>query len=650
MNLEKAIFINRAPFEHLELDFREKGINVLTAVNGKGKTTILSHIVDAFYELARKGFDNAFEGKENKYYRVSTSLYNIDLSKPSFVYFRFNNDGKIIDYVDIRNNCTLADYDKNILLKDKINFNEIKSGLEERNNIKYWTKLDKKEVENIYGHNLLTYFPSYRYEAPGYLNEPYSVKLHFTKTSSYSGYLTNPIEVISDLPSLVDWFLDVLLDWKRNEEIKIVKIEGQFISLKSPTPEKTNVWDNLNLIISSALYSKHYKGAVRLGIGGRQSGGTRVVIMNDQDANTHESICPSIFNLSSGELSLISLFGEILHQADNNKNNIQLNEISGIVLVDEVDKHLHISLQKDILPKLFNLFPNVQFIVSSHSPFLNMGLAEFSTDNNKIFDLDNNGIACSAMTNVLYKEVYDMMISENNRFFEKYTKLKNYISTITKTVVITEGETDIKHILKAKGKLGITEVDFDKIDYENQPDGDPNLQKMLEQLSKIKRDNIIIGIFDRDIDKTVSEIEKDGQSYKNYGNNVYAFCIPLVNDKIYGNKISIEHLYNYDDLKKENREGRRLFLGNEFYDSGNSKDGKYQTKISQIQNKIAVNGVIDAKVYKREDLEMKNSIALSKNDFADAVTSEEINISDESWQNFRPIFDKINTIISLQKQ
>jgi predicted ATP-binding protein involved in virulence len=645
MNLEKAIFINRAPFEHLELDFREKGINVLTAVNGKGKTTILSHIVDAFYELARNGFDNAFEGKENKYYRVSTSLYNIDLSRPSFVYFRFNNDGKIIDYVDIRNNCTLADYEKNILLQDKIDFDKIKRGLEEENNIKYWTKLEKKEVGKVFGQNLLTYFPSYRYEAPGYLNEPYSVKLHFTKTDSFSGYLTNPIEVISDLPSLVDWFLDVLLDMKQDVKWEFKPYKNLVLPSEVKTNEQICVWDNLNQIIGCALYSKHYLDSVRLGVGKRQSGGSRVVIMNDQIL-----ICPSIFNLSSGELSLISLFGEILHQADNNKNNIQLSEITGIVLVDEVDKHLHISLQKEILPKLFNLFPNVQFIVSSHSPFLNMGLAEICTDSNKIFDLDNNGIACSALTNDLYKEVYDMMISENNRFFEKYTKIENYISTITKPIVITEGKTDIKHIFKAKEKLGITELDFDKIDYENQPDGDSNLQKMLEQLSKIKQNNIIIGIFDRDIDKTVSEIEKDGQSYKDYGNNVYAFCIPLVNDKIYSNKISIEHLYNNEDLKKENKEGRRLFLGNEFYDSGNSRDGKYQTKIGQIQNKIAVNGVIDAKVYKREDLEMKDSIALSKNDFADAVTNEEINISDESWQNFRPIFDKINTIISLQKQ
>lgn len=35
--IDKAIFINRAPFEHIELDFKEKGINVLTAINGKRK-------------------------------------------------------------------------------------------------------------------------------------------------------------------------------------------------------------------------------------------------------------------------------------------------------------------------------------------------------------------------------------------------------------------------------------------------------------------------------------------------------------------------------------------------------------------------------------------------------------------------------------
>ena len=41
--LEKAIFVNRAPFENIELNFKEKGINVLAAINGRGKTTICHH-------------------------------------------------------------------------------------------------------------------------------------------------------------------------------------------------------------------------------------------------------------------------------------------------------------------------------------------------------------------------------------------------------------------------------------------------------------------------------------------------------------------------------------------------------------------------------------------------------------------------------
>ena len=67
----KSIFINRAPFEKIDLDFNENEVAVLSAVNGKGKTTILSHIVDAFYEMAKPHFANEFEGKENKFYRRS---------------------------------------------------------------------------------------------------------------------------------------------------------------------------------------------------------------------------------------------------------------------------------------------------------------------------------------------------------------------------------------------------------------------------------------------------------------------------------------------------------------------------------------------------------------------------------------------------
>jgi len=40
----------------------------------------------------------------------------------------------------------------------------------------------------------------------------------------------------------------------------------------------------------------------------------------------------------------------------------------GVVLIDEVELHLHPSWQQTVLPRLMDIFPNVQFIVTTHSP------------------------------------------------------------------------------------------------------------------------------------------------------------------------------------------------------------------------------------------------------------------------------------------
>ena len=49
--VERIIIKNRAPFESVDLTFKDQSISVLTAFNGKGKTTILSYIVDAFPQI-----------------------------------------------------------------------------------------------------------------------------------------------------------------------------------------------------------------------------------------------------------------------------------------------------------------------------------------------------------------------------------------------------------------------------------------------------------------------------------------------------------------------------------------------------------------------------------------------------------------------
>ena len=65
------------------------------------------------------------------------------------------------------------------------------------------------------------------------------------------------------------------------------------------------------------------------------------------------------------------------------KNHSGSFDAPGIVLIDEVDAHLHLSLQKNILPLLTGLFPRIQFIVTTHSPFV-LGSAE----NTVIYDLE----------------------------------------------------------------------------------------------------------------------------------------------------------------------------------------------------------------------------------------------------------------------
>ena len=633
-SLVKAIFINRAPFERLELDFKESGINVLSAINGKGKTTILSHITDAFYELAKKVFHNEFEGRENKYYRVSSSLYNLNQENPSFVYLRFKCNGDDIDYVDIRNECTEDQYNSEITIDPKIEFDKIYNTLSNFNHIKYWSLNDEKKIKDIFSNSVLTYFPSYRYETPSYLNSPYNIKLDYAIKSKFDGYLGNQIEVVSEIEALANWIMDIVLD------LNNYKHESESV-----------IFRNLNGILSSTLSSKYPdlsskypEGYFRFGIGKRNDSGQRISIVYDNEGVSTQ-ITPSIFCLSSGELALLSLFGEILRQADNIHNNIQLENINGIVLIDEVDKHLHIKLQKEILPKLFGLFPNIQFIVSSHSPFLNMGLADTLAERSQIIDLDNNGITCSPTNNDLYREVYDMMINENQRYVDKYNDLVSKIKSDGKPIIITEGKTDYRHIRNAINKLGRTDIDVDFYEVPNAW-GDSKLWSMLDNLSKIRQRRIVIGIFDRDSKTYLQHLDVEHEKYKIFGNsNVYAFAIPLVNEDIYGESISIEHYYRKVDLLKEDGEHRRLFLGEEFYNSGNSIDGKYQTKISNIQHKVDINGIIDDKVFLSTDLKQERNVALTKQSFVDLIETDAEYTKDFDFNEFNQIIDIIQDII-----
>ncbi|WP_041208420.1 AAA family ATPase [Aeromonas jandaei] len=73
-------------------------------------------------------------------------------------------------------------------------------------------------------------------------------------------------------------------------------------------------------------------------------------------------------SLSSGFSSIMAVYADLITKVS--LRSIDPDELTGIVLIDEIDAHLHVSLQKKILAFLKKAFPKVQFIVSTHSPFV----------------------------------------------------------------------------------------------------------------------------------------------------------------------------------------------------------------------------------------------------------------------------------------
>lgn len=87
--------------------------------------------------------------------------------------------------------------------------------------------------------------------------------------------------------------------------------------------------------------------------------------------NNKEHIRIPVSLLSDGYKCTISLIADIAYRmAILNPQLLDkvLTETEGIVLIDEIDLHLHPSWQKRILKDLMEVFPKVQFIVSTHAP------------------------------------------------------------------------------------------------------------------------------------------------------------------------------------------------------------------------------------------------------------------------------------------
>ncbi|MEO0584300.1 MAG: AAA family ATPase [Bacteroidota bacterium] len=167
----------------------------------------------------------------------------------------------------------------------------------------------------------------------------------------------------------------------------------------------------------------------------------------------------SFSNLSEGYRGVINLVVDISYRAITLNPHIGsdvLKETEGIVLIDDIDTHLHPNIQRGIIERLKTTFPKIQFIATTHSPFIVQSLKA-----NEVFNLDGHPIDEHPDTMSLEKIALFMGVEsvESKAFHQKEKLAVRFV----RGIVAEEEEEDpdlaqlIKHtddpVFKAKLEL-----------------------------------------------------------------------------------------------------------------------------------------------------------------------------------------------------
>ena len=424
---------------------------------------------------------------------------------------------------------------------------------------------------------------------------------------------------------------------------------------------------NLETIMSEILGKKIFFGLNR-----RDAAGSR---FNVNSTDNGELVVLSLDALSTGQSALFNMFATIIRYAemDDLNKSVALEKIKGIVVIDEVELHLHTNLQRKVLPKLLNMFPKVQFIISSHSPLFLLGMDEFyGKDGYRIYQMPR-GLKTSSEGFSEFEKAYTYLAETERHKQDIQNAIEQHSG---KTLIITEGATDWKHMKAAYESLAEThekyrDMDFEFLEYEPKNSskndckklelemGKDKLKSTCEQCSKLRRDlklrqaSKLIFIADRDDDNIKKFLGKEDEPcYINWGNNVFSFVLPLPPHREETPSICIEHYYTDEEIKTPIEiDGikRRLYMGNEFDDDGIAIDANIicpdQKSCGESSIKI-IDGSNNRTVHiMRDKKKPKTNLALSKMSFAENILDKVEGFNQMNFDNFRLIFDVVKKIL-----
>ncbi len=447
---------------------------VLIGENGTGKTLAITNMVDALIEIKRKVYgETLFEVNKNNFYKIGSKNYISFDQNTSRVVIALKHGEKELKYTDIMSNKPEKIAEDQFILQEDIGD---KSLFEEQG---FYKNVSGSLKQKEYSDFISLYFPVDRFYLPLWYNNDNYNRIDYSKKTNISQPDTNMIKV-DILSNIKEWLTNVymqtmfrIIQMPDNPAIA-EKLRGKQIKESVESNIQRAIRTAMNVIIGTNDYQPRI-----------------VDRRNQMVAFTMSGIsCRDISQLSEGQMSLFAIAVSIIKEWDIAHDSFELKDICVSVIIDEADLGLHINYMHDCFPRMMKLFPNVQFILTTHSPFMIAGLSEIYGDNIDILTMPE-GLKItdiSAFSEV--QRAQEIVNAGINQIREDNKRLKNelnHLQQLQNTIVLyTEGTTDEILLKKALTKLHIDDfsVEIYAASQNRGKHGDDAIKKLLVTLQE----------------------------------------------------------------------------------------------------------------------------------------------------------------------